>query len=251
MDIFGRNSPGTDIPCRGNTEISPIHRAKSPEKSADAPTIEKNGWRWQNCGFCISTFIGAILNAISPQTNAACCLTHVLIRQVTPDPISASAFYALSQRLGESDLIALKRLDYWGFTWNLSPEESETKTAWLLKTSADFVHPSKHRWNIVPTGERIQLLSPPDEHQITGAILVTDSDSTQMESKRDGLINLYPECGSLESLEHATWWELSYPKTIDSESLRSHLEALALTRSRTEGFFAHPHYQKIEILVPG
>ena len=125
------------------------------------------------------------------------------------------------------------------------------KTAWLLKTSADFVHPSKHRWRIAPTGERVQLLSPSDEEQITAAILVMDADLSQMDSKRDGLRNLYTECAPLDSLEHATWWELTYPPTMDAESLHSHLETLALTRSRTDGFFAHPHYQRVEILVPG
>lgn len=183
------------------------------------------------------------------MTTSTTTPVHVLVRQVTRDPVAESAAYALIHNIGESRLLGVRRRDYWCFYWNAESAEAQQLTEWLLKTSTEFVHPSKHRWQVV-VNQPIKTLIPiasPDAW--TGVIWVQNSDTTPQKSLCESLKALYPECQSLDSVEQAVWWELTYPADIPVAERNSKLESLAESRSRTQGLLANPQYQQARILL--
>lgn len=187
----------------------------------------------------------------SPSSSVATgSVVNVLVRQVTPDTIAATATYAVVERFQEKDIQSVRRAEYWKLTWNETPQEAERLTHWLLETSAEFVHPSKHQWRVIVNEDCTSFLPATDSGKTAGVIVVADSDRTPFDAMRKGLIELYPQCKNLAGLERATWWELTYATDLSTSELQRHLTHLAETQSRTEGLFAHPHYQETQILLP-
>ena len=175
---------------------------------------------------------------------------QALVRQVTPDPIASTASYALIQRMGEDRLQQLRRREFWSLTWTIKPDKAKARTEWLFETSSVFVHPSKHRWQILAADDLRSLLPEDEPGLITGVILVTDLDAAPLESTRQSLAALYPECAKLTELRGGTWWELAYKRSDGIQRVEERLRCLAETHSRTQGFFTHPHYQTAEIVLP-
>ncbi len=190
------------------------------------------------------------MNQTSSSSVATGNVVHVLVRLVTPDTIAATATYAVVERFQEKGIQSVRRAEYWKLTWTETPQEAEKLTHWLLETSAEFVHPSKHRWSVIVNEDCAVLLPAADSGKTAGAIVVADSDRTPLDATRKGLIELYPQCENLTGLERATWWELTYATDLSASELQRHLKHLAETQSRTEGLFAHPHYQETQILLP-
>jgi hypothetical protein len=51
------------------------------------------------------------------------------------------------------------------------------------------------------------------------------------------------------ALKHGIWWDLQF-EGISSPEIQQNVDKIAITRSRTEGLFANPHYQTVHTFYP-
>ncbi|MBC7288333.1 MAG: hypothetical protein H5T86_09875, partial [Armatimonadetes bacterium] len=138
----------------------------------------------------------------------------------------------------------LQRADYYLFDVDAATEgEALELVRHIAEHTNLFVNPNKHSF-------QVHLWKPPGEAEaVNGAYrlrcLVRDADIDRGAALLDSLRKLgYGE--RVHALTAGTLWTLTI-RAPDPDTARQIAEEIAITRSRTKGLLANPHYHECEI----
>jgi len=154
----------------------------------------------------------------------------------TPDPAAASAFGALTRRLGlEGRLVALHRADL----FDLQVDDSQARHLEpLLAHTTLLANPNKETARLVTDPEGLPLDGP--------AILVRDREGPAGEALTARIRRDHAELGTLV-VRRAVLWTPTFAEGVpDQEALA---RSLADGRTRTSGLLANPHADAFEVLT--
>ncbi len=171
---------------------------------------------------------------------------ELLVKLKIPDVTALTAANALRRRLGYADVLEdLKRADYYLFDVEA---DSEQQALELVREIAEhtnlFVNPNKHSFEVA-------MWEPPSEPAKVGENLyrvrcmVRDADIDRGAALLEDLRKLgYGE--RVKALTAGTLWIMTI-RAPDPQTARNIAEEITITRSRTRGLLANPHYQVCEI----
>jgi len=172
-------------------------------------------------------------------------MTHrveLLVRLKIPDVTALTAANALRRRLGYGEVLAdLKRADHYLFTVEASSaEEAEALVRQIAQKTTLFVNPNKHVFETrVVTGEDTVTER---EGIYEVRCLVRDADFDPGEAMRQALGKL-GFGDKITALQAGTLWILKLRAASASQALEIARD-IAITKSRSRGLFANPHYQQ-------
>ncbi|MBN1879627.1 hypothetical protein JW823_05910 [bacterium] len=168
----------------------------------------------------------------------------------TRDAIAATASYTLRHDMGyESVLLDAKREDYWSIEldYAVSPGDSVTIMTELAEKTKVFVNPNKHRYAIQPEGTIHSAPCPDNPGSFSIPVVISSFDDRAGTTAMQTLNDLYSVGKNVRSVQSGVLWTLVL-KAESLDAARRIAEDIAVTRSRTEGLLANPHYESILIL---
>lgn len=160
------------------------------------------------------------------------------------DNVALSALHSLRTRLGFSSLGKLRRSDYWEFAFpGLSAQQARQTVEELVQKTSFFVNPNKHDWEFQTADcsldrEASTVLS----ESVSAAALVCDREDGKAEATLQACHDLLPGDSALSSLKRGVWWEMEF-KDLPRKDLAGTVQNITITKSRTQGLLANPHYQ--------
>ena len=171
---------------------------------------------------------------------------ELLVKLKIPDVTALTAANALRRRMGYADVLhELRRADYYLFDVEAETEEEAIETVRDIAEHTNlFVNPNKHSFEVA-------LWRPPGEPAKVGhdlyrvRCIVRDADIDRGAALLDDLRRLgYGD--KVKGLTAGTLWVMTI-RAPDSQTARRIAEEITITRSRTKGLLANPHYQVCEI----
>jgi len=163
---------------------------------------------------------------------------NLLVRLKVPDTVAASAYFALFDLLGHTNLVSLGREELWRFSGRFDPDRLLQE---LLKRTSRFVNPSKHAHR---TADSLDELTPPQNNGGTPVgVLVSKRDDF---TGRDAAHYCRDTLGLTEIAEvrYSTLWTLLITGDDPVDAAR----AMADCSARTPGLLANPHCETFEII---
>lgn len=163
---------------------------------------------------------------------------NLLVRLKVPDTVAASAYFALFDLLGHTNLVSLGREELWRFSGDFDP-------SWLLpellRRTSRFVNPSKHAHRTV---DSLDELTPPQNNGGTpvGVLVSKRDDFTGRDAA--GYCRNTLGLGEVDEVRYSTLWTLLLTGDDPERSAR----AMADCSSRTPGLLANPHCEVFQII---
>jgi phosphoribosylformylglycinamidine (FGAM) synthase PurS component len=167
------------------------------------------------------------------------------------DNIARSAMYTLKSRLGFPAVMGLVRSDLWEFSFpGLSSQQARQITERLVQKTALFVNPNKHSYRIETADAALSSESKiPLRGDVSSCVLVCDRIDGKAEETLEACLSLTDGDEQPAALTRGVWWELTFDG-LSEEQIKQSTEMIAVTKSRTEGLLANPHYQTHQIFCP-
>ncbi|MGI6454707.1 MAG: hypothetical protein ACOX5R_03690 [bacterium] len=177
-------------------------------------------------------------------------MTHiqVFITLKITDNIARTALHAVQTRMNYPELRELRRSEFWELHFpELDSEPARKITENFVTRTSYFMNPNKHVWSMVDASasamELDQLNSP---FPADARMLICDLVDGKAESTQEALQALSGQPDQPAQILHGVLWDLSFDR-LSPDEIRKAAEDLAVTRSRTHGLFANPHYQRCRI----
>ena len=182
------------------------------------------------------------------------------VRLKVIDLVAQTAWMTLTEKLGlEQELLGLARYSVWGM--EVETEEAEAAISEIdrvIRLDSAFTNQNKHLYLLRMDGAASRgdlaldrdypILSESGGGRKGVAVdcLVRELDSERETGYRDRL-NARLEKARVAALEAGEAWRVIL-EAKDAKEAGRKVEEIAVTRSRRQGLFLNPHYQKLEIL---
>ncbi len=170
---------------------------------------------------------------------------ELLVRLKIADVVALTAANSLRRRMGYADVLEdLRRADYYLFTVGADDaERAQELVREIAERSILFVNPNKHVFEVKLPQRPAEPPRRDGAYELN--VLVYDLD----EDPGEGLLAALrqtPWGGAVEKIRAGVLWTLLLRAEGPEEAKRI-AEEIALTKSRSKGLLANPHYQAFEI----
>jgi phosphoribosylformylglycinamidine (FGAM) synthase PurS component len=172
---------------------------------------------------------------------------ELLVTLKIPDVTAATARQALQRRLGYAALLAdLRRADWWRIEVEADSAQAALALGQELAERTNlFVNPNKHRY----TCQTAWTPEPAGDGQTTVGVVTGFHDDASSELTAHALQGRLGYGGRVLSLDHGTCWSLVLNEPDPAKAVAL-AEAMAVSRTRSDGLLANPHSQWWRIVAP-
>ena len=162
------------------------------------------------------------------------------------DPVALTAAHALTHRLGFGKILAeLRRVDLWRLRVEAAgiPDALALAGSWVTRSN-QFVNPNKHVYELSVRGG--EASGNRGSGRVAWVVATSEPDLDGEAAVR--LVR--DRFGGRELVEarRAVAWMLRFAPAVKPADVRRLAESMAITRTRSRGLLANPHFQPVAIV---